>query len=77
MTSDEEYRKIKKWVAINKHVIEDIYQHFLYICNEKYQLDIYPSKYLYNDLCIYFYHTLRDDSGSVLYDDCDRISDQI
>jgi hypothetical protein len=67
MPSQQEYQDIKHWVKINKTIIRDVYYLFLDICNQKYDLALYDSKQLYYDMCVYFYYTLRDDYGDILF----------
>jgi hypothetical protein len=62
----EEYERIHQWIRINKRLLRNLYQLFLQVFNDKYHLELYDSKQLYHDLCIYFYHTLRDDYHQVI-----------
>ena len=68
MPTPDEYAEIKQWVRINRSVIRDVYCIFLNICNHTYGLKLCDSKYLYNDMCIYFYYSLRDDYGTILFE---------
>ncbi len=68
MPTPDEYAEIKHWVRINRSIIRDVYHIFINICNHKYGLKLYDSKYLYNDMCIYFYYALRDDYGNLLFE---------
>jgi hypothetical protein len=67
MPTPEEYAEIKAWVRINRSVIKDAYNIFINTCNYKYNMKLCNSKYLYNDMCIYFYYALRDDYGDILF----------
>ncbi len=64
---DDELNKINYWISVNRDVTKSLYGSFLYICNEKYGLQLMDSKRLYFDLCIYFYYNLYDKYGITLF----------
>ncbi len=62
-----ELNEIRNWISINREPIKRLYNTFLYVCNEKYDLRLMDSKQLYFDLCLYFYYHTYDKYGITFF----------
>ena len=51
--SKSDFNKINSWIYLNKDIIKNLYSIFLFVCNDKYDLELMNSKQLYLDFSIY------------------------
>lgn len=68
MSVESTYKDIQKWMSVNRPVLQEIYQQFLYIYTVKYDLNLKNTKSLYHDFCLHLFYNYVDDYGYTLFE---------
>ncbi len=68
MSVDATYKEIQKWMSVNRPVLQEIYQQFLYIYSVKHDLNLKNTKSLYHDFCLHLYYNYVDNYGYTLFE---------
>lgn len=67
MSVDASLKEIQKWMAVNRPILQEIYQQFLYIY-DKNGMTLKNTKSLYHDFCLHLYYNYVDDYGYTLFE---------
>ena len=68
MSVDTSLKDIQKWMAVNRSMLQEIYQQFLHIYNDKHGMALKNTKSLYHDFCLHLYYNYVDDYGYTLFE---------
>jgi hypothetical protein len=68
MSVEATYKDIQRWMSVNRPVLQEIYQQFLYIYSVKHDLNLKNTKSLYHDFCLHLYYNYVDDYGYTLFE---------
>ena len=67
MSVDASLKEIQKWMAVNRPMLQEIYQQFLCIY-ENHGITLKNTKSVYHDFCLHLYYNYVDDYGYTLFE---------